>query len=183
MIAVISGSNRKENNSLKLARHVVQLYQEMDEAATLLDLNQLPEGSLHPQGYGNKPEALQTGFIEPVLSSEGLHIVVPEYNGSFPGVLKYFIDLLPFPESFDCRPVAFIGHSGGYYGALRSVEQLQMVFAYRNAYLFNRRVFIPAAYKVFAEDGSILDEDLVARLATQAEKFIGFTRSLKADRS
>ena len=179
MIAVISGSNRDENNSLKLARHLVRLYDQMGEEATLLDLNQLPDGALHPKGYGNKPDGLQSGFIEPVLASDGLHVVVPEYNGSFPGVLKYFIDLLPFPESFDCRPVAFIGHSGGYYGALRSVEQLQMVFAYRNAYLFNRRVFIPLVSKVFDAEGEINDEDLRNRLALQATKFLGFTRALK----
>ncbi len=179
MIAVISGSNRKENNSLKLARHVAGLYRAMDEEVALLDLNLLPEGSLHPQGYGEKPEALQSDFIDPVLASDGLHIVVPEYNGSFPGVLKYFIDLLPFPESFDCRPVAFIGHSGGYYGALRSVEQLQMVFAYRNAYLFNRRVFIPLVSKVFDSEGNLKDEDLRSRLALQAGKFQAFARAIK----
>ena len=171
MIAVISGSNRDENNSLKLARHVVRLYEQMGEEAVLLDLNRLPEGALHPGGYGNKPDGRQSGFIEPVL--------VPEYNGSFPGVLKYFIDLLPFPESFDCRPVAFIGHSGGYYGALRSVEQLQMVFAYRNAYLFNRRVFIPMVSKVFDPEGNLSDEDLRNRLARQAEKFRAFSRAIK----
>ena len=69
-------------------------------------------------------------------------VVVPEYNGSFPGILKYFIDLLPFPESFDCRPVSYVGVSAGQWGALRAVEQLQLVFGYRNAYVHPPRTFL-----------------------------------------
>lgn len=180
MIAVISGSNRDDNNSSRLAAHIAGLFRELGEPVELLDLGQMPLEALTSEGYGQKPEALQTGFIEPVLAADGLLIIVPEYNGSFPGILKYFIDLLPFPESFDCRPVAFVGHSGGYYGALRAVEQLQMVFAYRNAYLFNRRVFIPSVYKIFDENGAIKDDDLKARLAVQAEKFQAFTRAVKS---
>ena len=68
-----------------------------------------------------------------VLDAAGLHVVTPEYNGSFPGVLKYFIDMLKFPESFDRKPVAFLGEAAGTWGGLRSVEQLQMIFGYRNA--------------------------------------------------
>ena len=167
------------NNSIKVARHCAGLLEGFGERVELLDLQALPAEVFQPGIYKDKPDALVEGFTDKVLASDGLLVVVPEYNGSYPGILKYFIDLLPFPESFDCRPVAFIGLAAGYYGGLRAVEQLQMVFAYRNAYLFNRRVFIPAAYQVFGQDGSINDEDLRERLATQAEKFIGFTGALK----
>ena len=43
--------------------------------------------------------------LRAVLQAEGLIVVTPEYNGSLPGVLKYFIDMLKFPESFEQRPV------------------------------------------------------------------------------
>ncbi|HSH09224.1 MAG TPA: NAD(P)H-dependent oxidoreductase [Oceanipulchritudo sp.] len=180
MIAVISGSNRGDNNSSRLAGHIAGLYRELGEPVEVLDLGQLPLEALTADAYSSKPEALQKGYIDHVLAADGLVIVVPEYNGSFPGILKYFIDLLPFPESFDCRPVAFVGHSGGNYGALRAVEQLQMVFAYRNAFLFNRRVFIPSVYKIFDEAGGIKDIELRERLALQASKFQAFTRAVKS---
>lgn len=179
MIAVISGTNRAGNNSIKVAKHCVGLLQELGEEVELLDLQTLPEAVFQPEIYKEKPDALVAGFTDKVLAADGLLVIVPEYNGSYPGILKFFIDLLPFPESFECRPVAFIGLAAGYYGGLRAVEQLQMVFAYRNAYLFNRRVFIPAVYKVFGEDGTITDEDLKKRLGTQAEKFLGFTRAIQ----
>jgi len=58
-----------------------------------------------------------------VLMAAGLHVVLPEYNGSYPGVLKYFIDMLKFPESFENKPAAFVGVANGQWGALRAVEQ------------------------------------------------------------
>lgn len=179
MISVISGSIRSGNNSIKLARHVAGLYKKMGEEVKLLDLQKLPSGAFGEGAYGEKEGTLKSDFIDPVLGSDGLVVLVPEYNGSYSGVLKHFVDLLPFPESFNCRPVAFIGLAGGYYGALRAVEQLQMVFAYRNAYLFNRRVFIPSVYGILDEAGEITDEDLKDRLELQAEKFIEFTKAIK----
>jgi len=74
--------------------------------------------------------------------ADGIVTVVPEYNGSFPGVLKYFIDMLRFPESLYGIPAAFVGIAAGEWGALRAVEQMEMVFQYRHAHLFGRRVFI-----------------------------------------
>ena len=179
MICVISGTSREGGNSLKVARHVSGIYEDLGESVELLDLAGLPGGSFSEGVFKEKPEELEQSFTNKVLEADGLVVIVPEYNGSFPGILKHFIDLLPFPESFECRPVAFIGLAGGYYGGLRAVEQLQMVFAYRNAYLFNRRVFIPSAYKIFNEEGEVADEEIKERLKLQSLKFLAFARALK----
>lgn len=182
MITVISGTNRVGNNTIKIARHVAALYRGMGETVALLDLQELPAAAYVPEVFGEKPAALSDGFTDKVLASDGLVVLIPEYNGSFPGILKHFVDLLPFPESFDCRPVAFIGLAAGYHGALRAVEQMQMVFAYRNAYLFNRRVFIPSVYKVLGDDGELTDADLKQRLEEQAIRFQAFVGALKSVR-
>ncbi|MEX0331955.1 MAG: NADPH-dependent FMN reductase [Puniceicoccaceae bacterium] len=179
MICVISGTSRDGSNGLKVARHVAGIYEELGETVELLDLSGLPDGSFSESVFKEKPADLEAAYTDKVLASDGVVVVVPEYNGSYPGILKHFIDLLPFPESFECRPVAFIGIAGGYYGGLRAVEQLQMVFAYRNAYLFNRRVFIPSAYSLFDEAGEIKDDDLKDRLKLQSTKFIAFSKALK----
>jgi NAD(P)H-dependent FMN reductase len=178
MIAIISGTNRKGNNSIKIAREVKAAYDKLGHEAEILDLQELPAEAFSPEIYGEKPAALTEEFTDKVLAADGLVVVVAEYNGSFPGILKYFIDLLPFPESFDKRPVAFIGLAAGYHGALRAVEQLQMVFAYRNAWLFNRRVFIPGVYKILDNNGSVTDQEVSRRLAEQAEEFSEFVLKL-----
>lgn len=180
MITVISGTNRAGGNSIKVARQLKGMYASLGSEVTLLDLKELPAEAFTPGAFAEKPESLVRDFTDVVLASDGLVVVVPEYNGSYPGILKHFIDLLPFPESFECRPVAFVGLAGGYYGGLRAVEQLQMVFGYRNAYQFNRRVFIPNAYGVFNEQGDFKDAELRERLELQSAKFLAFTEALKA---
>jgi NAD(P)H-dependent FMN reductase len=108
-----------------------------------------------------------------------LVIVTPEYNGGVPGVLKYFVDMLPFPESFASRPVCFVGLAAGIWGALRPVEQLQAIFGYRNAYIFPERVFIPGVGKLLDEAGRLTSADLEQRLAAQAAGFTVFVETLR----
>jgi chromate reductase, NAD(P)H dehydrogenase (quinone) len=127
--------------------------------------------------YATKPPGM-LAIQQRVLDAGGLHVVTPEYNGSFPGVLKYFIDMLKFPESFERKPVAFTGEAAGIWGALRSVEQLQMIFGYRNAHVYPERVFIPGITEKLGPDDSLLVPDIDQRLAKQAQGFAAFVQTI-----
>src|SRR6185312_6515197 len=144
----------------------------------LLDLAHLPPEIFSPASYAEKPAAFKR-FTDAILAADGLVIVTPEYNGSLPGILKYFIDMLPFPESFEQRPVCFVGVAAGIWGALRPVEQLQAIFGYRNAFLFPERVFMPGIGKVIDTAGQCASPDMEKRLKSQAEGFTGFVEKLK----
>ncbi len=121
MITLLVGTNRPDANSRKIAVELNAMYEGMGVEVTRLDLIDLPAEIFAPSAYGEKPESF-TSFVDAVLAADGLHVVTPEYNGGFPGVLKYFIDMLPFPESFEGRAVAFTGVAAGQFGALRPVE-------------------------------------------------------------
>ena len=144
----------------------------------VLDLAQLPPEIFSPSAYARKPKSFEP-FAEAILRSDGLHVVSPEYNGSVPGVLKYFIDMLKFPESLIRRPVCFVGLSAGIWGALRPVEQLQAIFGYRNAYIFPERIFLSEINDLLDEGGRLKDPDLLKRLRTQAEGFVEFVEKLR----
>ncbi|MNL63043.1 NADPH-dependent FMN reductase [compost metagenome] len=94
-----------------------------------------------------------------------------------PGILKYFIDHMKFPESFEYRPVCFVG-LGGLFGGLRPVEHLQQIFGYRNAFIFPERVFIMNAFKVISKEGEISDETVKTLLHKQAVGFQKFVHAL-----
>ena len=113
-----------------------------------------------------------------VLAAAGLHVVTPEYNGSFPGVLKYFIDLLKYPDSFEHKPVAYVGEASGTWGGLRAVEQLQMVFGYRHAHSYPVRVFIPTVHKLFDPTGHLTDPEIDRRLSDQSRGFAQYITRL-----
>ena len=142
------------------------------------DLAQLPPEIFSPASYAEKPKAFQP-FADAILRSAGLHVVTPEYNGSVPGILKYFIDMLKFPESFDRRPVCFTGLGAGVWGALRPVEQLQAIFGYRNAYVFPERVFLPRINDLLDASGRLKDPELLERLKRQVEGFVDFVERLQ----
>src|SRR6185436_8459240 len=156
MITMVVGTNRPGSNARKVAAHVEDIYRELNTPLKVLDLTNLPLEIFHPSSYGEKPASFKP-FSEGILQSSGLVVVSPEYNGSLPGVLKYFIDMLKFPESFEQRPVCFIGLAAGMWGALRPIEQLQMIFGYRNAYLFPERVFLPKINDLLDPTGKLKD--------------------------
>jgi NAD(P)H-dependent FMN reductase len=176
-ILIISGTNRPNSNALRVARVVEAHYRAANTPTDLLNLEDLPPEVFHPSIYTVKPPAMLQ-LQQRVISAAGLHVVTPEYNGSFPGVLKYFIDLLKFPESFEHKPVAYVGESAGLWGGLRAVEQLQMVFGYRHAHSYPVRVFIPGVNKMFAADGRLADAAMDARLAEQTRGFLTYIRRL-----
>ena len=89
-----------------------------------------------------------------------------------PGILKYFIDMSKFPESLDQKPACFTGVSAGGWGGLRSVEQLQAIFIYRQAHLFAERVFLSRIGDYLTAEGRIGDKEVLSQLRGQAEGFI-----------
>src|SRR6266487_3960830 len=170
MITLIVGTNRPGSNTRKIAAQIEEIYAELRVPLRVLDLAHLTPEIFAPTSYAEKPESFRP-FAEAILRASGLVVVSPEYNGGFPGVLKYFIDMLKFPESFINRPVCFVGLAAGVWGALRPVEQLQAIFAYRNAFIYPNRVFLPTINDLLDAQGRLKDAELRDRLKTQASGF------------
>jgi len=159
MITIVAGTNRPGSNTREIAARIDEIYASFGTPRQILDLATLPPEIFHSTSYAAKPKSFEP-FTEAILKSDGLVVVSPEYNGGMPGVLKYFIDMLPFPESFERRPVCFVGLAAGIWGALRPVEQLQLIFGYRNAYLYPERVFIPRVGEALDENGALKSAEL-----------------------
>ena len=141
MIHILVGTNRTGSRSEEVAQFIKPLYEAEGQEVTIMNIADVGLEDLANDSYGeseNKPAKINKA-VDELLHSEGLVVICPEYNGSMPGALKYFIDHWKYPDSFEHRPVAFIG-LGGMFGGLRPVEHLQQVFGYRNASLPDRRV-------------------------------------------
>ncbi|HBX65355.1 MAG TPA: NADPH-dependent oxidoreductase, partial [Balneolaceae bacterium] len=82
-------------------------------------------------------------------------------------------------QAFEKMPMAFIGESAGAFGALRSVEQFQMVANYRNALQFPERVFIPRVTDEFGEESGLKDEFKQKLLLSQIDNFIKFVEAVR----
>src|SRR5262249_18340492 len=157
----------------RMVTHVEAIYSKLNIEYRILDLANLPAEIFNPASYAEKPARFKP-FGQAILDADGVVIVTPEYNGGIPGVLKYFIDMLKFPESFDRRPVCFVGVAAGTWGALRPVEQLQAIFGYRNAYIYPERVFVPNIQDQLDDAGQFKDPDILDRIQHQATGFVEF---------
>ena len=175
---MIVGTNRPGSNTRKVAAELEGIYGELGVQLEVLDLAQMPPEIFSPSSYAQKPKTFLP-FSEAILRASGLVLVTPEYNGGMPGVLKFFIDMLKFPESFERRPVCFVGLAAGMWGALRPVEQLQGIFSYRSAHLYPDRVFLPKINELLSAEGRLTDPEILERLKTQAKGFIEFVQRIK----
>jgi NAD(P)H-dependent FMN reductase len=171
-ILIIAGTNRPNSNALRIGKLLEGHYQAINAPVEIFSLSEMPKEIFDPTSYATKPPSWPP-VQQRIVNARGLHVVTPEYNGSFPGVLKYFIDMLKFPESFEAKPVAFTGESAGIWGGIRSCEQLIHIFGYRNAHIFPDRVFIPGINQKFDASGNFTDTAINERLARQA---VGFAK-------
>jgi NAD(P)H-dependent FMN reductase len=178
MITLVVGTNRPGSRARAVSKHVEEIYKELGVALTTLDLANLPPEIFNTNSYEEAPASFAP-FQQGITNSHGLVIVTPEYNGSVPGILKYFIDMLEFPVSFERRPVCFVGVAKGMWGALRPIEQLQAIFGYRNGYIYPERVFMPGVDKLLDEGGRLKDGALVERLRKQAVGYVEFVEHVK----
>ena len=176
---IISGTNRPGSRTLQIAKYVQSQWASVGgESVELIDLSAVGLEHLGATAaYGDAVPPVMKGFVDKITAAEGLIVVCPEYNGSMPGALKYFIDHWKYPDSYEFRPIALIGVSATF-GAVRPVEHLQIVFGYRNAFIYPERVFIMEAKKTMNAEGAIVDEKINMFLKSQILGFQAFTKAL-----
>jgi chromate reductase, NAD(P)H dehydrogenase (quinone) len=179
---IISGTNRPNSRTLVVAQLVQQLYRDQGESVEIIDLSKISLNALDGTQYGDKgilPPPIADA-IHKINTAEGVIVICPEYNGSYPGALKLFIDHWKYPDTFEHRPICMVG-LGGTFGGLRPVEHLQQVFNYRNAYVFPNRVFLTNIWHNL-KDGKMTDPNLMGLLRLQADRFSVYVRALQNEK-
>lgn len=179
-LKIISGTDRPNSNSLRISKYLKKRYEKVDLDASIIDLQDFPIEQVKGGKYGKDlPEV--DAFVNQAVEADGLVMVCPEYNGGYPGILKLFIDYLPFPESLDKKPIAMVGEATGAFGALRAVEQLQQVVGYRNAHVYPERVFISRVHENFDDEQGIKNEFQQELLEAQISGFPQYIRDLREE--
>ncbi len=173
MTTIISGTNREGSNTLKLAEYYHRQLSEKGFDSEILSLYELPDDLIKSDLYGKRSEAFQS-IQERISASSKFIFVIPEYNGSFPGVLKTFIDACSFPESFFGKKAALVGLSSGKYGNIRGIDHFTGICHYINMHVLPLRIHIPNIRKEFDENGNLFNEDTVKFTNQQIERFIEF---------
>src|SRR2546430_7545596 len=84
MYTIISGTNRADSHTLKITKEYKRILKEKGIDATVFSL----------QGIDllNRNKAFEKIEQEIIIPTDNFIFISPEYNGSFPGVLKLLFD-------------------------------------------------------------------------------------------
>ena len=173
MVTIISSTNRPGSSTFKLAQYYQARLKEKRVEASLLSLTQLPSNLIATDLYGKRsPEFVPIQDV--ITKTEKFLFVIPEYNGSFPGVLKVFIDACSFPESFYEKKAALVGLSSGKYGNIRGIDHFTGVCHYMHLNVMSLKIHIANIRNELDAQGNLHKEDTLKFVNEQIDKFIKF---------
>jgi chromate reductase, NAD(P)H dehydrogenase (quinone) len=122
------------------------------------DISRLPFFS---QDLEKDPPDIVTSFKEAIREADACLFITPEYNRSYPGVLKNAIDWgsRPYGENlWDKKPAAIMGASIGNIGTFGAQHHLRQVLAYLNFSIMSLPEFYLNASESFDQAGNLRDE-------------------------
>jgi NAD(P)H-dependent FMN reductase len=174
MITIISGTNRQNSVSAKVAHLYKSLLAQHQVESTIIDLADLPTDFVYSALYHNngKNPAFNE-FLEKLRSSEKYVFIIPEYNGSFPGVLKAFIDGMEYPNSFQNKKCALVGISSGMQGAGLALSHMTDIFNYLGMNVLALKPKLARIEKNFNGE-EVTDELYSQLLEEQVKKLLEF---------
>lgn len=177
-IAVFVGSLRQDSVSRKAALALRAL------APEGLTLDIVPIGHLpfYDQDLDADPAATPAAYSEfrrRVARADAAIFVTPEYNRTFPAVLKNAIDIgtRPYGKNvWSGKPGGVISVSMGALGGFGANQQLRQLLANVNMPILQQpEVYIGAADKLFDQDGNVAVEATGTFLRSYMEAFAAWS--------
>ncbi len=166
MITIISGTNRPGNRT----QRIVNVYERMLE-----DMGRHPEVLLL-EGLDLNKKTEDLNFVEERIlqPSDKFIFILPEYNGSFPGAVKTFIDMCKVPEDFYGKKALLTGVADGRAGNLRGMEHFTGILNHMKMIVHPNRLPISVMKKLFNEKEELTDEPTRLVIHQQLKEFLAF---------
>jgi chromate reductase, NAD(P)H dehydrogenase (quinone) len=170
-ILCLAGSLRRDSWNRRLLAEAVRA------APKGLDLSLFDELAAVPMFNEDTEQVAPAGVHQlrsAVAIADGLLVATPEYNHSFPGVLKNAIDWLSrgSPSALTDKPVAIIGASAGRWGTRLAQAALRQVFTATEAQVMpGPMLFVAQASECFDVDGQLRDPKLASTLLGVVDAF------------
>jgi NAD(P)H-dependent FMN reductase len=171
-IPILLGTNRKGRQSEHVAKLVLSELQKHEDIETqLLDIidYKLPHDDYGPALKEQFPE-----YRDAIMRADGLIIISPEYNHSYPGTLKSIMDLLY--EEYSGMPAGIVAVSKGPFDGLRMIEHLISLLHTFGMPISPKDLLFPNVREVFSEEGVLKDEKYLERTSEFIYEMIRFTK-------
>jgi NAD(P)H-dependent FMN reductase/ribosomal protein S27AE len=175
-VPVILGTTRKGRASIHVAKLLADLLNRREGVTSrLIDIGELPL-PIDDAGEAIKEAAFSTTMNE----ADGLVIVAPEYNHSFPGLLKHALDSCL--KEYIHKAVGLVGVSAGPFAGIRVIQHLLPVMRELGLVTIFWDINIGQVGKVFTEDGRLLDDAFIRRSDRFIRELIWMSKVLRYGR-
>ncbi len=166
MITIISGTNRADSMTLRTAKVYERLLKEktVDVKLFSLENNEVWQ-------RGDKMKALEQEYL---VSADKFIFIMPEYNASFPGILKLMIDNSDIKKCWWYKKAALVGISDGRAGNLRGIEHMTAILHYMKVNVLYNKLLLSRINDEIDGNGNILKADTQQLIAQQLDEFMKF---------
>jgi len=163
---IISGTNRKDSNSIKIASYYQQALAEKNILSAILTLEEMDLS-----GRNSAYEKIENELL---LPSHKFIFISPEYNGSIPGVLKTLLDLSDYKKVWWHKKALLTGVSTGRSGNVRGMEHLTSILNYLKVVVHPNKLPISAVDKLLDHARTLKDPLTKVAINIQLDEFIKF---------
>lgn len=164
MYTIVSGTNRPHSNTYKVAKEYQRLLKEKGIEAGILSL----EG-LNLLKRDKEFEQIENEIIIP---TDKFLFIVPEYNGSYPGVLKLLFDTGKSHAMWWHKKALLTGVSTGRSGNVRGMEHLAGVLNYLKITVYPNMLPVSVVDKLLDASGKFTDSNTIDAINQQLNQFI-----------
>ncbi len=166
MYTIISATNRIGSHSEKVASKYQLILKAKGINSQLFSLKNL--------NVLEKNDDFSSAEKEFLIPAEKFIFIMPEYNGSYPGVLKAMIDISDIKESWWHKKALLVGVSTGRAGNLRGMDHITGSLNHMRIIVHPNKLPLSNIDKIMDEDGTITDKATLQAMDQQVAEFINF---------
>lgn len=165
MYTIISATNRMGSNSLKVSKQFQSFFALQGVEANLY--------SLHEYTSFHRDENFEKIEKELLIPTEKFIFVMPEYNGSFPGIFKLMMDISDIKQCWYHKKVMLVGVANGRAGNLRGLDTMTNMCHYMKMNVYHEKLPISNISKELDED-VFIHENTIQAVQNQIKGFINY---------
>ena len=180
MITIISGTNRSASFTEKFAKQFYKIIKsKTKESVQIFSLRNMPDDVLHVAMYHSKKQSKSLRAIQEkvMIPADKFLIISPEYNGSFPGVLKLFLDACSVHEyqaTFKGKKAGLVGVASGRAGNLRGMDHLSGVMNHVGTEVMANKLPISNCSNLLDEKGVVSDKNTLEAMTKFVDAFLKY---------
>jgi len=166
MYTIIASTNRAGSNSFQVGKSYQIVLKSLGIDSSLHSLEGLD--------VNNRSTSLISFENDVLIPTQKFIFIVPEYNGSYPGVLKSLIDFSDIKKCWFGKKALLTGVATGRGGNIRGLEHLTGCLNYMNVYVHPNRLPISQVHELMNEVLAISNEKTLMTIENQLVDFIKF---------